>query len=347
MTERGAILQAGFPKSGNYWLFRILEQALSQGGVPRRSFIQGHPLSASVDRSDLSFEGQERVDVLDIDPSGCSYRIGFRFRESVADVDEYVRSCSHVWTHSPFLQGSLPVFRKFDHIIYIIRDPRDVALSMARFAFTRYMLSNDPSGHVDPAHYLADRLENITRDWVRHVGSYLLAARQMRVYFVHYEGLLLDFDQGLATLSEYLGIKLTISQIGAIRRSLSLSTMQTENPGHVWRGTWGKWRSEMTLDQRALVAEIAGPMISLLNYPQSTDLPATEDTRPPDWGPPGRMTPPPIEDITLAMRSARRGLVSITQFVLRFLLGSRSPSDKLKVMRRWLSRRGGALWKLR
>ncbi|NJM16702.1 MAG: sulfotransferase domain-containing protein, partial [Bacteroidales bacterium] len=36
------------------------------------------------------------------------------------------------------------VFPKFDKIVYIVRDPRDVALSMARFQFTPYMQTYYP-----------------------------------------------------------------------------------------------------------------------------------------------------------------------------------------------------------
>ena len=33
------ILQAGVPKSGNYWLYRIVRESLAQAGVPHRSFV--------------------------------------------------------------------------------------------------------------------------------------------------------------------------------------------------------------------------------------------------------------------------------------------------------------------
>ena len=36
------IIQNGYPKSGNLWLYRILTEILEAAGVPARSFISSH-----------------------------------------------------------------------------------------------------------------------------------------------------------------------------------------------------------------------------------------------------------------------------------------------------------------
>jgi hypothetical protein len=49
----------------------------SSGPATASSFIASHPLHERAKGLKLSVEGQQDIDVLDIDPSGCHLRIGF------------------------------------------------------------------------------------------------------------------------------------------------------------------------------------------------------------------------------------------------------------------------------
>ena len=156
------ILQAGVPKSGNFWLYRLLRSITRESGMEHRSFIQEHPIYEIARELELGFAGQADVDCLNIEPEACYCRIngGAVFYERIGDIDEYVSRCSHVWTHSPICQRSFDVLRKFDKVIYIIRDPRDVAVSMSQWVFTPYFVKYYPPHYEKrPTSYLKHKHE--------------------------------------------------------------------------------------------------------------------------------------------------------------------------------------------
>ncbi len=263
------ILQAGRPKSGNYWLYKILQSVATYGGLEQHSFIQNHPIHKLAKNWPLSYKEQAGIDVLDIEPYQCFYRISSIFRMPIEDIDHYISQCSHVWSHSEFCDQCLVVLPKFDKIIYIIRDPRDAAVSMSRFAFTPYMLKYYPHNKTDPDTYLADGLNHKVRYWVQHVGGYLKYKDTLHIHVIFFERLFHSFDTELARLLAYLEIELDQKAIALVKREVDFSTMQRENPHHVRRGKSGQWAEILTHEQKGQAVDIAGPMLRLLNYPLS------------------------------------------------------------------------------
>ncbi len=261
-------LQIGMAKSGNFWLYRILRDIISLSGIEYRSFIEQHPIYELAKTWELSHDMQAGIDVLDIEPQRCFYRIASIFRMPIDDLDDYVRQCSHVWTHSTFCPQSLDVLTKFDKIVYIVRDPRDVAISLSRFAFTPYMQKHRPTQESDPGSYLAARLDRIMRHWVRHVAGYLEHRDESRIHFVFYERLLHSFDAELSRLLQYLDIELEQDALSQIKRNASFQVMKDQNPLHVRKGKAGQWDQVLTRAQKRLAVQIAGPMLDLLHYPR-------------------------------------------------------------------------------
>jgi len=169
--KRSLILQSGVPKSGNFWLYEILENCLQKAGLSRSSFIQNQPIHRIAQNWELSYNKQVDIDVLDITDDGCFYRISSIFRHPVLDIDDYLQRTTHVWTHSSFCDTSRDVLPKFDKIVYIIRDPRDAALSHARFVLTPYMKTPYmkkyfPNDFDSKREYLEKQLEGKLTSWV-------------------------------------------------------------------------------------------------------------------------------------------------------------------------------------
>src|SRR5450432_2409087 len=70
-----SILQAGFPKSGNFWLWNIMESSLRQAGIPNRSYVRKQPIYRLAKHWKLAFKGQAGMDFLRILPKGQWYTI--------------------------------------------------------------------------------------------------------------------------------------------------------------------------------------------------------------------------------------------------------------------------------
>ena len=266
-----AILQIGVGKSGNLWLYKILQELLHRSGQPLQSYIRQHPIQERARTWELSFAGQAEVDWITIKPRGCYCRISSLFREPITDFDSYVRQCSHVWTHSPVNRRSFQVLPKFEKIVYIIRDPRDVANSLARYAFTKHVQEHFPPHYEkDPASFRALTLDGVLRNWVQHVGGYLRHREEFGLHVVFYERLLRDFDHELTGLTDYLGLALDGEARRKIQEAVDFASMRKENPGHVAQGRAGTWQETFSSDQKELAERIAGPMLRLLNNPNPT-----------------------------------------------------------------------------
>jgi len=202
------VIQCGVPKSGNYWVFKVIKECFQKAGLHRSSFIQNHPIYEVAQNWELSYGEQADIDVIDITDKGCFYRISSIFRHPVLDIDSYLEETTHVWTHSPLCDASWDVLPKFDKIVYIVRDPRDAALSHARFLLTPYMKTYFPNDFDSKEEYLEKRLEGKLKSWVRHVGPYLAHADDLDIHVVFYERFLESFADELDRLIDYLKITL-------------------------------------------------------------------------------------------------------------------------------------------
>jgi aryl sulfotransferase len=267
------IIQIGHSKSGNFWLYSIIQAILHGAEIPISSFIKDQPIYSIAQSWDLSYENQADIDVLDIEGESCYYRISSIFRMPVIDLEDYLSRATHVWSHSPYCPRSQAVLPKFDKIIYLIRDPRDRAISAANFRFTPYGQKYLPHNDPDPETWLRRRYWSQMYRWVNHVGGFLSHAEEMNIHVVFYERLLHNFDQELQSLLAYLNLDLSSEVIDQIKMQVDFSTMKAENPQHVRRGKAGRWKSVLSNHQKRITILSAGPYIRYLGYPDNrTDL---------------------------------------------------------------------------
>lgn len=307
------LLQAGVAKSGNYWLYTILQSILRRSGLPTHTYIETQPIYNVAREWTLSYPEQASIDTVDIEPGGVTYRISSIFRWPVHDLDAYLERATHVWTHSTVCKRSDTVFPKFDHIVYIIRDPRDVALSMARFIFTPYMQSFYPTQFASPEAYLAARLTKQVSAWREHVAGHLAAAtRHKNIHIVFYERLLADMQGETAALCRSLGIEPTAALLDGVQADTSFESMQGSSPGHVSKGTARQWVTRLTDAQKTAVQAQAAPLLELLHYPRQPDGLDADLPRLPDTldaariAAAGKQPPPPLTLKSLLRRAGRK-----------------------------------------
>lgn len=215
----------------------------------------------------MSFKGQAGVDMIDIEEEGSFVRISSVFRESIDDIKAFSRSTTLAWTHSSFCNRSFEVFPHFDKKICVVRDPRDRALSSAKFAFTPYMLRHYPSSYTSPDAYLEGEFERLLDQWTWHTGNYLLYKKELNLHFVFYENLLLDFEPELQKLLDYLKISLSEKAQKEIAEEVRFSTMKDKSPRHLQKGSYGKWENQLSPSQKKTAVERAGKLMQILNYP--------------------------------------------------------------------------------
>jgi len=260
-------LQIGKAKSGNYWLYKIFQYLYESQGIEQKSYIKQHPIYVEAKEWKLSHSDQASLDVIDIVPDGIYFRIADKYREIISNLDSYLNQCTHAWTHSMYCDQMENEYQKFDKLVYIIRDPRDVVLSMARFAFTSYVIERGTHNEKNQSEFIKNRLYGSTISWVHHVGSYLKRRDDLNIHFIFYERLLYDFKSEINRLNDYLGFVLTSKQMNHLQEVVSLSSMKDKNPNHVQKGKAYGWIDILSLQQKEQIIRIAGPMLDILNYP--------------------------------------------------------------------------------
>lgn len=260
------ILQSGAPKCGNFWLYQIIQKTLQQTGKPSYSHIEQHPIYPLAKTWDLNFPDQAKIDVLDIADLQLSYRISSIFQMPILDLPDYLSKTNHIWTHSPVCKRSGEVFRQMDKIIYIIRDPRDRAISAAKFYCSDYMLKYFPQEEADPRRFLFKNFDRLMNEWIWHVWDHLRLSNKYHIHVTFYENWLDDFHNELQALLDYLGLPLNDKQKVLMEDALSFDTLKERNPNHLRKGRSGYWLDVLTEAQVARAETIAGPLMDFLHY---------------------------------------------------------------------------------
>lgn len=261
------ILQSGKPKSGNYWVWQIIQNIIAEAGLPNTSFIQNQPIYPLALTWELSYKEQAGIDALDIEYPVSFYRISSIFRMPVDDIDAYLTQCSHVWTHSLYDPRCEDIYRKFDHIVYVIRDPRDVLISRSKFLFAPYSQKHFPTSESDMQTTIDRSLEGVMQRWVRQIAQFLLVSESLNMHIVFYEQFNRQFDLAFAALLDYLNIQLDDGAVARIQHNVAFSTMKKANPDHVKKGQAYGWVKTLAPDQKQRALRIAGPMLEYLGYP--------------------------------------------------------------------------------
>ncbi len=262
------ILQIGVPKSGNFWLYQIIQQILKFSGNHQKSFIRQHPIHILAKDWDLNFPEQANIDVIDITDLQVTYRISSIFKMPIEDFSSYASKTPHVWTHSPVCKKTGDIFSYFDKKICIIRDPRDVVLSAARYYCSDYMLKYFPQPETRPEAFLQKNFEKLMHEWVWHVWDHLRLQEKHRLHLCYFEGFLKDFQKELSLLLDYLKIDLSTEQRKNLEEAVSFQSLKKENPKHVKKGTSRQWTERLSASQKQKARQIAGPLLDYLGYNQ-------------------------------------------------------------------------------
>ena len=206
------------------------------------------------------------------------------------------------------LAGCPQVFRKFDRIVYIVRDPRDVMISRAKFLFTPYMQGYYAHSYPDVATVLESELEQVVTGWLRHVGLYLQHRNEFNIHVIFYERMLDDLSGEIARFHEYMGLTPKPEHEEVIRQAVSFESMKAESPGHVRKGQAYGWPKSLTPAQQDRVATLAEPLLRLLNYPLSPEECASKLPSLPDdfqYDPPPPYQPPQPSRLQTFLRRAQ------------------------------------------
>ncbi|MGA8762678.1 MAG: sulfotransferase domain-containing protein [Candidatus Sulfotelmatobacter sp.] len=195
--------------------------------------------------------------------------------EMLPDVGKHERGAPVLPGNGRLIKTHEPFRAEYKKAIFLVRDPRDVALS--EFAFHRALgLAGD---NFDS--YLELFLRgsvNPFGSWVSHTNSWLDAADSGRaeILLVNFEQLKRTPEPELDRIVDFLGMPEVKPRIPAAIENNSLARMKekekatpqrTSAKGRFIRsGSTGGWQSALTARQAQLVQQYAGNVLARLGY---------------------------------------------------------------------------------
>lgn len=194
------------------------------------------------------------------------------------------RSKRHLRNHPrPRLLKSHEYFdARYQKVIYLVRDPRDVVLSQYRFFLKR--------GAIDDG-YAMDRFVNrfLTGDlnnygsWGENVGTWLVPLQApKRFLLVRYEDMLSETERELGRIADYLGLAVSPEHLSRCVEQGSAERMRDleKQQGDQWVTTKGKrtdipfvgaakaggWKAQLPAEHVARIESAWGPLMRQLGY---------------------------------------------------------------------------------
>jgi hypothetical protein len=254
MTSKKNIVICGYPKSGTTWLSRLVAELVDCPLVGALGFAPG-----------AAREGHRRV----------------------SQFDCYT---SH-HTFDSLTSGRLGDFFR---LIYIVRDPRDVAISAAHH-FRVHLLAEKP-GNSRAVAALKIRVNRAVPYFVKRrrliravlygdsALSYWLATPWLRHYLpfkqsdtliLKYEELLDDPTARCVEILSYLGVERSAERIEAAIHEQSFRKQKawfksqglTAEYAFLRRGSCGYWRDELSRGEKQLFVDELGSELAALSYP--------------------------------------------------------------------------------
>lgn len=269
---------ASYPKSGSTWLRIFLESLLSGGGLPDINalrVVQGGAVSRSSFDCIMDIESSELTEEEITNARPRQYEI--EAREANAPL---FRKVHDAWRHTPSGEPLFPPELTLG-AVHLIRDPRDVAVSLAYHLnktvdFSIERMADPDASAERSCQRIAPQLPQQLLSWSMHTRCWLEAP--IPKLLLKYEEMLADPVTNFAKAAEFLGIDATEEEIAAATDAVRFDRLQKQEEavGFVERppgtkrffrkGVAGGWCDSLTPEQVWRIEADHGVMMHRLGY---------------------------------------------------------------------------------
>lgn len=269
---------ASYPKSGNTWL-RLALNSLARGGKPPDFSVVERFAPIASDRAPLDL-------LLDVDSADLSadeadaLRPAFFEIEAQSSAEPQIRKVHDAWTLTPVGKPLFPLAVTLG-TIYIVRDPRDVAVSLAHHLASDLDQTIAFMGHANAVlatggRYGSPQFRQKLLTWAEHVRSWLNAPKPPLL--LRYEDMLTDPATALKRAARHLGWEAPHDRVEKAVAATRFEALQRseEQQGFrekAWpevrffrRGISGGWRDTLTAAQAARIEADHGHIMAKLGY---------------------------------------------------------------------------------
>lgn len=275
-SRKTIVWLASYPKSGNTWVRMFLANYFLGKGDTPVSINEAHRLGLG-DSVSIAYYRANRGKY---DPGDFTTHLALRDRV-IGSVAGNGANINFMKTHNgnTVVQRTRLIDPAYTRAaIYIVRDPRDVAVSYARhygqtLVDTCSLMSN-------PDHAIMADASSVTQylgDWSVHVRDWV-QARTFPVHSVRYEDLQADPTETFRAMLDFIGVPVDDDKLEKAVRFSSFEEVSTQEAkdGFIERslrgekffhtGKSGQWKEQLTDEDAAIFQEKHGPMMRKFGY---------------------------------------------------------------------------------
>ncbi|MDQ7032942.1 MAG: sulfotransferase domain-containing protein [Desulfonauticus sp.] len=256
------VLQCGYPRSGNYFLWRLISLCQKKNGI----------YSSFLIKSGLSKMFEYLFDFKKIEPLFKEFfevdEVIIEGKKSVVaklpieiDQELLLHSSSLIWTHSSpreIVDFALRIPLRF----YLIRDGRDVVNSFIHHSCRENVRKLCGYQIKEPIQVYErfDIFEKYVRGWAEHVKSFL----EWKQIFIEIRfEKLVNFGPHFQLILKLFSLE---KEEKFFKSTLTFEKLKKENPEHIRKGQVGNWREFFTERHKEIFKEIAGDLLIRLSY---------------------------------------------------------------------------------
>ncbi len=270
---------ASYPKSGNTWMRAFLTALLN----PEKEGLDiNNMVPSTIASSRQLFDEMSGVSASDLLPEEIDRLRPAIYRQNAMESEELLYHKIHdAWIRLPGGESLVPadVTRA---VIYIIRNPLDVAVSFAHHLHTGIdktidIMNNPDYAFCDRRDRLANQLRQRLLTWSGHVKSWVDESG-LRVWVMRYEDMSAQPEITFTKAVNFIGLEHTSAEIKAALELCDFSKLQKQeeekgfseknarSPSFFRKGTVGDWRNILSKDQVSRIVEAHGSMMERFGY---------------------------------------------------------------------------------
>ena len=276
----GFVWIACWPKSGSTWLRTVLTNCLHDDGQPASiNALVGAWLHGRDE-----FDDYVGLDSSHMTAEETSRNLA-RFRAAAVEQLLAAAGPTFAKTHEVYrLPDGAPRFPRGGKVVYLMRNPLDVAVSYARHldlpvARTIQLMNSWQAHEGLDADGIHNRLPEPMTTWSNHALSWIEQA-ELPVHVARYEDLLADPRAGFGAIARFAGLDLDDARLNRAIEHSAFHRLQAQEaetgfkekqpsaPSFFRAGTAGQWRSELAPEQVRAIVDVHGDVMARFDYLQ-------------------------------------------------------------------------------
>jgi hypothetical protein len=270
---------ASYPKSGNTWMRAFLTALLNPG---KDAVDINNMVPSTIASSRQLFDELTGVSASDLLPDEIERLRPAIYRQNAMESNELIYHKIHdAWIRLPGGEPLVPadVTRA---VIYIIRNPLDVAVSFAHHLHTGIdktigIMNNPEYAFCDRRDRLANQLRQRLLTWSGHVRSWVDESG-LPVLVIRYEDMSAQPEITFTKAVQFIGLQHTQDEINTALELCNFSRLQQQekekgfteksarSPSFFRKGIVGDWQKSLNKEQVSRIVEKHGVVMKKYGY---------------------------------------------------------------------------------